>query len=188
MLHCAQGSHSPFPVQITALQAGNVTFVGETLLACPIGSNFNDSFSGLYEAGSYPVQLSYCALNLNAVNKALISTLDFQCVVCPTDQYSLLGGSSNGAVGNATNFPCLPCPIGGVCTGGVVGAMPGFWGAADLKNTASLVLCPTGYCCDGSVSWPCVGMGLCAGWREGALCGDCIRGICAVHTNLELPF
>jgi hypothetical protein len=62
------------------------------------------------------------------------------------------------------SYPCHPCPMGGVCNGGVVATTPGYWGAPDVapSTNASFALCPGGYCCDGE-HWPCVGMGPCAG-------------------------
>ncbi len=119
---------------------------------------------------------SYC---LGGGGEVLVSTLAFQCVVCPAGQYSLAGGSSNGTAGAAANFPCLPCPVGGVCAGGVVGATPGYWGAADVASpslSVSFTVCPAGYCCDGSAASPCVGLSPCGGHRAGALCGDCAPG------------
>lgn len=105
-----------------------------------------------------------------------MSTFDFQCAVCPSGQYSLFGGFSNGSAGTATNFNCLPCPVGGVCIDGVVTAAPGFWGAASVPpSTVSFTVCSAGTCCDGQ-AWPCVGMSSCAGYRDGPLCGDCRPG------------
>jgi hypothetical protein len=142
-------------------------------MACPTGSNFNDSFGGLYGPGSYLVPSPYC----EGGGDVLASTLAFQCVVCPPGQYSLVGGSSDGTAGVATNFPCLPCPVGGVCAGGVVGAIPGYWGAPDVTPpNASFAVCPAGYCCDGSATWPCTGLSPCGGHRTGALCGECAPG------------
>jgi hypothetical protein len=140
-----------------------------------MGSNFDDSFRGLYGLGSYSVPSPYSP-SCTGVDycRILVSTLDFQCVLCPPGQYSLAGGYNNGTAGTATNFPCMPCPVGGVCAGGSVASTPGYWGAADLVSSkASLVVCPAGYCCDGSASWPCVGLSPCAGHRSGPLCGDC---------------
>jgi hypothetical protein len=164
--------------QVTALNAGNVEFLGEhanTTFTCPVGSNFVDSFGGLYGPnGSYPVVSPYCP----GGGSVLVSTLDFKCVSCSSGQYSLFGGSFSGAVGKPTNYPCLLCPTGGVCTDGVAAATPGYWGAGDTAPSigVSFALCPTGYCCDGSTSWPCTGMGPCTGHRAGVLCGDCAEG------------
>ncbi len=170
------------PNQISAPRAGNITFANGTLLTCPTGSNFYDSFGGLYGNGSYPTPSSYCTDGGDP--DILVSTLDFQCAVCPTGQYSLRGGYSTGIPGAAVNFPCLPCPVGGVCVDGAPVATPGFWGAAndnapDLLPNASFAVCPAGYCCDGSEAWPCVGMGPCAGHRDGPLCSDCQPGYVA---------
>jgi hypothetical protein len=167
-------------VQFSAPRAGNIVFAPGALLTCPAGSNFVDSFGGLYEDNSYPTPFSYCSPSADI----LVSTLDFQCAVCPMGQYSLRGGYSTGSPGAAVSFPCLPCPVGGVCEDGAPVATPGFWGAAndnppDLVPNASFAVCPTGYCCDGSEAWPCVGMGPCAGHRDGPLCGDCQPGYAA---------
>ncbi len=40
--------------QVAVAQAGEVIFSGVNL-TCPIASNFNDSFGGLYGDGAYPV-------------------------------------------------------------------------------------------------------------------------------------
>ena len=62
--------------------------------------------------------------------------------------YSLSGGSSNGSVGFAVNYPCYGCPRGGMCTGGAVVATPQHWGAADDTGVVSFSACPTGYAQD----------------------------------------
>ncbi len=162
--------------QISAPRAGNVTFSLGTLMTCPVGSNFIDNFGGLYGPASYPAVSSFCM----GGGSILVSTLEFQCVVCPPGQYSLVGGSSNGSAGSADNSPCQSCPVGGVCNGGAPAAAPGFWGAAShvspRPHDALFAVCPAGYCCDGSELWPCVGMNPCSGHRGGPLCGDCKPG------------
>ncbi len=66
-------------------------------------------------------------------------------VRCGEGLYSLSGGSSNGSVGFAVNYPCYGCPRGGMCTGGAVVATPQHWGAADDTGVVSFSACPTGY-------------------------------------------
>jgi hypothetical protein len=164
-----------FPdAQVVAPLAGNITFAGASRLTCPAGSNIFDSFRGLYgNDGSYPVQSSYCS---NPPSSILMSTLSFGCEACGPGLYSLAGGASNGQPGQAALAPCLPCPIGGLCLSGArVSATPGHWGAAS-NATVSFMVCPTGYCCDGTPSSPCVRMDSCGGGRAGTACGECPSG------------
>jgi hypothetical protein len=105
----------------------------------------------------------------------LTSTLEFECLVCGLNSYSLGHSISNGSAG-ADQVPCLSCPDGGSCVDGSVVATPGYWGAVNSQGEAQFLLCPASYCCDGGLS-PCLAMQSCAGGRSGPLCGDCGPGL-----------
>jgi hypothetical protein len=133
--------------QVDIPLAGNVTIGDGVQLTCPIGSNFQDTFGGLYSSGAFKITSVHCnttVVGWNNVVKA--STLQFECVPCSSGYYSLSGGTSNGQPGQSDNFPCLPCPSGGDCGTQTVRAKPGYWGAADLAGTVSFTVCPSGYC------------------------------------------
>jgi hypothetical protein len=149
--------------------AGNVTFGDRVLLQCPLGTNFLDTFQGLYgPQGSYPVPSTLCNSSQATTSQVLGSTLEFVCNVCGVGLYTVFRGSSTGAPGAYDNHPCLPCPRGALCTDGAVNATAGYWGAADTSGVVALTVCPDGYCCDG---WAC------AGGRVGLLCADCSPGM-----------
>ena len=149
-----------------------------TAFQCPAGSNFVDTYGGLYgPAGAYPVQDPACPSGYDILQ----STLQFQCARCAPGTYSVTPSTTTGAPNSTVAQLCRPCPLGGQCgaDGGVV-ATPGYWGGANGDGTVTLVLCPTGYCCDGdddaSSVWPCAAIGVCGGNRVGRLCGDCRPG------------
>jgi hypothetical protein len=66
-------------------------------------------------------------------------------------------------------FRCLTCPPGGVCSSDAILAIEGHWGVASetLGGLVEFVVCPTGYCCDGSARFPCDAPSACAGHRTG---------------------
>ncbi len=172
-------------------QAGNVTFSGVEL-TCPIASNFEDSFGGLYGAGAYPVFSTLCAGGGDS-DSVLASSLEFSCNACPVGRYSVVAGSSNGSPGVANNSKCLQCPSGASCDDtGTVQATQDHWGASDYHGNVSFVLCPAGYCSSAVNSslarssralsglssaqlQPGV-QNACAGQRTGPLCSDCSPG------------
>lgn len=160
--------------QVVAPLAGNVTFAAQVRLLCSTGASFVDSFKGLYGIdGAYLVESAYC---VGHPNNILMSTLSFECEACGAGRYSVVGGASNGEPGQATAVvPCLPCPVGGLCpSGSSVLAAPGHWGAVSIMDaTVQFMVCPTGYCCDGSPSSPCLHVSSCGGGREGAACSEC---------------
>ncbi len=120
------------------------------------------------------MQTTACT-NSAVTSTVLASSLQFSCIRCGEGLYSLFGGSSNGTVGNATNFQCNPCPSGGSCLNSVVTATARHWGAQGALGVVTFASCPAGYCCD-DVEWPCVSMSSCGGHRKGPLCGDCEDG------------
>ena len=77
--------HCPVPLcvhvllcQVVVSLAGNVTFEGGVSMQCPTGTNFLDSFGGLYDRGAFPVQTTACSNS--AVNSlVLASSLQFVC-------------------------------------------------------------------------------------------------------------
>jgi hypothetical protein len=192
--------------QVAVLLAGEVTMGPQATFQCPSGSQFSDSYGGLYgPTGAYVTPSAQC--KAGGGSGVLASTLQFQCSPCGPGAYAMAGGSSNGTAGQRAAFQCLPCPLGGVCSGvchaptttrtmyaisratahavlrvalvvvvvvdgarlswpgtGIVPS-PGFWGAVDASNDTHVTfqLCPSDYCCDGSVEWPCVALGTCKG-------------------------
>ena len=170
---------------MVSLACGDVSTTA-THLWCPLASNFEDKYHGLYgPTGAYPVTTPYCAEQV--YSDILVSTLQFQCTQCPAGTYALQRGFSNGTAGGGNAFPCVPCPAGATCSDGAVVAAAGYWGASDggvnvssnasttAAGTVSMIICPTGYCCDGD-NWPCASVDACAGHRHGLLCGDCDDG------------
>jgi hypothetical protein len=151
-----------------------------------------DTFRGLYgPTGAYPVTSPYCVAD-SVSHLVLVSTLQFACASCGVGSYSLVGGSSTGSPGpglglhgvaTANNTSCFPCPYGGVCGGGnsLPVPAPGYWGAVHTSGSSSpslvFIVCPTGYCCDGTPHAPCASVGSCSPGRSGALCGDCDPGM-----------
>jgi hypothetical protein len=178
--------------QVAVIQAGNVTFSGVEL-TCPIASNFEDSFGGLYGAGAYPVFSTLCDTSIGGSDSVLTSSLEFYCNVCPVGTYSVFAGSSNGSRGAANNSPCRACPSGAQCVDtGTILATQDHWGASDPAGIVSFVLCPAGYC-NSAVNSSASGsartisglssaqlqpgvLNACAGQRTGPLCSDCSPG------------
>ena len=64
--------------QVVVSLAGNVTFAHGVDMRCPVGTNFQDTFGGLYGTGAFPVQTTAC---VNSVEYSLVlaSTLQFSC-------------------------------------------------------------------------------------------------------------
>jgi hypothetical protein len=106
----------------------------------------------------------------------MASSLLFACSRCGEGLYSLYGGSSNGTAGHSVNFPCFPCPSGGLCSRGGVTATSHHWGDSDGSGKVSFAVCPTGYCCDDTTMWKCTAIDTCGGNRGGPLCGTCLPG------------
>lgn len=156
---------------------------------CPKGSRFRDIVRGLYGTGSV-ASLDQRTLKYSYPRR---SRLDFVCDACADGFYALVGGTSTGAPGQASNPPCTICPFGGRCRGGLVAASSGFWGAvitnrdepttspasgnaSSLLNATVLFLqCPNGYCC-GTRGMECTTVDGCNGNRGGRLCGHCLPG------------
>jgi hypothetical protein len=132
------------PLQVVVTLASNVTFDAGVAMHCPRGTNFVDTFGGLYEAGAFPVQTTACA-NSATNSLVLASSLQFSCTRCGEGLYSLFGGSSNGSAGASVDFPCRVCPQGGLCTEGDVQATPNYWGAPDGLGVVTFASCPAGY-------------------------------------------
>ena len=65
-------------VQVVVSLAGNVTFDAGVDMRCPVGTNFQDTFGGLYSRGAFPVQTTACS---NSAIHALVlaSSLQFAC-------------------------------------------------------------------------------------------------------------
>ncbi len=70
---------------------------------------------------------------------------------------------------------CLSCPYGGDCSGSIIKSKPNFWGLRQ-NNEIQFLQCPSGLCCEGSGSSPCVSYDTCSGHRMGYLCGACKEG------------
>lgn len=64
--------------QVVVALAGNVTFGAGVDMRCPVGTNFQDTFGGLYDGGAFTVQTTACSNS--AVNSlVLASSLQFVC-------------------------------------------------------------------------------------------------------------
>jgi hypothetical protein len=64
--------------QVVVSLAGNVTFERGVSMQCPTGTNFLDSFGGLYDRGAFPVQTTACS-NSALYSLVLASSLQFVC-------------------------------------------------------------------------------------------------------------
>ena len=93
------------------------------------------------------------------------------CEKCPPKTYAL--ERSQFVFNSTKNIKCNQCPRGGNCVGGIVKALPNFWG---YKTNALITFaqCPPGYCCN---SKDCVSYNSCHGNRTGTLCGRCPVGM-----------
>jgi hypothetical protein len=167
--------------QVVATTQGEVTTLGSNFM-CPLGSNFNDTYGGLYGPHSYPVITALCVSSGTAHHRELVSTLAFSCNQCGEGKYLPFAGWSNGTAGTSNFSPCLDCPPGGNCSaGGVVVANPNHWGALGPSDgpTPSLYTfagCAVGYCCDGSKDGQCDSPSACGGHRTGPMCARCLPG------------
>lgn len=157
--------------QVLVMGAGNITFADDSLLLCPDGSSFEDSFNGSYGArGATPVPSHLCNTSDQGPGHILQSRLQFSCFTCRSGQYTVVGGNSTGAPLEASGG-CQACPLGGACPGGSITTTAGYWGAG--SPSVSFALCPVGYCCN---SPTCTGLAGCVGARTGQLCGGCQEG------------
>ena len=93
--------------QFAIMAGSNVSLSSNTSFTCPVASNFQDTYGGLFGNGAYATTSSYCLDGLQIVNGApvdypsriLTSTLEFQCQVCGT-------ATSHGSTGT-TDVPCV---------------------------------------------------------------------------------
>jgi hypothetical protein len=133
------------------------------VLECPSTLVLTDCSGGQFGARPSPSPGPYCS------GDVLVTSANVSCLsACPCDAYWVTG--------NQQCRQCQSCPVGGNCVGGSLLAVAGHWGAADAGGTVEFAACPTDYCCDGSIEWPCSTPNSCAGNRTGALCGDCVAG------------
>jgi hypothetical protein len=135
--------------QVIVPLASNVTLAPYVELTCPLGSNFQDAYGGLYGEKSYTVASSWCASADPENSSVLASSLEFTCVECGRDEYTVTASSSNGLPGQHVPATCQPCPGGGECEHGQVKAAPGYWGAPNKNGNVTFAVCPGGYCCNG---------------------------------------
>ena len=104
--------------------------------------------------------------------------------VCPPNTLRLISNESSGAVpcvcdrgfwvpSGQENQECIPCPVGGVCPGGVVRpvAGPGFF--PEEGGSTLFLACPNVEACQGN--------GACAPGYQGRLCAQCADGYYALR-------
>ncbi len=91
------------------------------------------------------------------------------------DNDSLVRVGESSLTHEFSDLQCVDCPFGGDCPGDVLKAKPHFWGYLKGKQIV-FQACPIGYCCPGSLNFPCVTYNQCHGNRDGPLCGACQPG------------
>jgi hypothetical protein len=196
-LGCGDGA-SECTIGILAMQAGNVTWIDASAMACPAGYVLlNTSTTDSTQDPNWKIEPPQalpalpnsncpCYFSYNATNPPQggfdsatiyppirVSTLSFACLACPAGKFNP-EPPTLGAGGNATTIgECTQCPYGADCTRpGRMVAVRGFWG-----NSSALTAfrCPVGYCCD---SDNCSTIDGCMGNRNRAspLCGSCAPG------------
>ena len=115
----------------------------------------------------------------------VLKTLLARCVACTSAYYYPSKGIFSAFYpGNTTqikildqsigqnSIQCQLCPYGADCDTGILKAKPNYWGTK-LGNQVVFLQCPSGYCCSGTETAPCVSYDTCSANREGILCGEC---------------
>ncbi|XP_066926850.1 uncharacterized protein [Clytia hemisphaerica] len=69
-------------------------------------------------------------------------------------------------------FQCKSCPVGGSCKNGIKSS-GNFYGFTKVDGTVAFTACPRAYCC---TKQECVDINSCRQFRNGTLCGSCIKG------------
>ena len=64
--------------QVVVSLASNVSLGAAVDMVCPVGTNFVDTFGGLYATGAFPVQTTVCD-NSATYSRVLASSLQFAC-------------------------------------------------------------------------------------------------------------
>ncbi len=118
----------------------------------------------------------------------LLKKLSLQCKACPETFYTYsrghkrltyFGNGSDISIVSASNHSspekCLKCKYGGQCREGIVLSRPNYWGYT-YDEELVFKQCPSGYCCSGSDTSPCISYNSCAGNKTGVLCGACQEG------------
>ena len=133
-----------------------------TTFYCPVGSQMEiTQFSNIIKT---QVNNKPCKLK--------VSILEFSCLTCAGNSYSLQRGRALGTQ-LVPGFQCLPCPFGANCSQNIL-AKPNFWGFKehDAPPTLKFTMCPLGYCSPPQkTDFP--EYNACQGNRTGELCGQC---------------
>lgn len=115
--------------------------------------------------------------------KHVLRDFSITCASCPQTYYVLSQGifqirydtSLSDVTVDKVYSNCLLCPTGGECPGNNLLPKPNYWGFSTSDNVI-FYQCPEGYCCQGSVLFPCTKYNECARNRGGILCGTCVEG------------
>ncbi len=114
-----------------------------------------------------------------------LQKITMKCASCPPGYYFYSDGSFvltykdqdivkiQGQNSGTNKLKCLECPYGASCPGDDLKAKPNFWGY-EMTSGISFVQCPSGYCCSGADSNPCLEYRSCFANRNGVLCGACL--------------
>ena len=112
---------------------------------CPASANFVDALGGLFGPGAYPVFSLFCTSPF--LNRVLVSSLHFQCVLCDADTYSTLRGLRFVLCAVVlVGFPtCSERLLGWACSWGVFAQVPCI--RTGLFSRATVASCLRGGCC-----------------------------------------
>lgn len=158
--------------------------VMDVSIFCPVGYRLRVTNTSAYGVTAIGLRRSY-----------KMDQLSYFCESCPRNRYSLDHGFLNFSLVYSTfayytllingekpeaaysgtylyhDIECMQCPYGGRCQQGIR-AVPNFWGYI-RESQVRFQHCPKGYCC---ASTGCNGFDICAKFRSGILCGECIPG------------
>lgn len=125
-----------------------------------------------------------CLRGWQALSRPRDGRIDVVCKEC-VDLHFNIGDQKlvfeNGTIAETrSSVGCFNCPLGSRfnCSGGDVGAAPGFWAQEpnEPNETATLtfVKCPAHFCCDDALG--CAAVDQCSHNRTSVLCGACAPG------------
>ena len=153
---------------LVKVENGRLVDVGRDNLTefyCPVGSGMKV----IHITEQFTTQFN------NTLCKIEVTALQFSCLTCKGNFYSLQRGHALGSL-KLPGFQCLPCPFGANCTRNIL-AKRNFWGFQEQSSPPTLrfTMCPVGYCIPPPESnFP--EYNGCQGNRSGELCGNCSKG------------
>jgi hypothetical protein len=124
-----------------------------------------------------------CLRGWQALSRSRKGRMEIVCKEC-VDLHFNIGDQKlvfvNGTSDRNASVGCFNCPVGSRfnCSGGSVGAAPGFWAhepnEPDETATLAFVKCPEHFCCDDALG--CAAVDQCSHNRTAVLCGACAPG------------